>query len=65
MICPSCSSPNVRVIDTRPVDEGSAVRRRRCCRDCGHKWVTLELDADQLPPERRRLPRFRKTEPRS
>lgn len=60
MSCPNCSSPNVRVLDTRPVDEGASVRRRRACRDCGHKWVTFEIDADQLPPDRRTLPRYYK-----
>jgi transcriptional regulator NrdR family protein len=57
MTCPNCGSPQVRVVDSRPVDQGTSVRRRRLCMKCAHKWTTFEIDADQLPTENRMLTR--------
>lgn len=59
MNCPSCGSNQVRVIDSRPVDEGTSVRRRRLCMACDCKWTTFEIDADQLPRENRMLTKAR------
>ncbi len=42
MRCPSCQHPDSRVIDSRIVREGSAVRRRRECDECGHRFTTYE-----------------------
>jgi transcriptional regulator NrdR family protein len=50
MDCPSCRSP-APVLDSRPADDGAAVRRRRECVDCGERFTTYEradLAADEL-----------------
>jgi transcriptional repressor NrdR len=40
--CPRCADDNDRVIDSRAVREGSAVRRRRECLVCGERFTTYE-----------------------
>jgi transcriptional repressor NrdR len=40
--CPGCGVDNDRVIDSRAVREGSAVRRRRECLGCGERFTTYE-----------------------
>ena len=48
MRCPSCTSDATRVIDSRLSDGGDTVRRRRSCKDCGHRFTTYErLEAGQ------------------
>lgn len=42
MKCPFCSSEDTRVIDSRPADEGSSIRRRRVCDECGKRFTTYE-----------------------
>jgi transcriptional repressor NrdR len=42
MRCPFCSSFNGQVIDSRPVENSSAVRRRRECLDCNKRYTTFE-----------------------
>src|SRR5699024_260366 len=42
MYCPACQNDDSRVIDSRSVDEGQAIRRRRECPVCGHRFTTLE-----------------------
>lgn len=42
MRCPSCSSVEDRVVDSREVDDGGAVRRRRECLACGFRFTTFE-----------------------
>ena len=42
MRCPSCGKDNDRVVDSRTVREGRAVRRRRHCVDCDHRFTTYE-----------------------
>jgi transcriptional repressor NrdR len=42
MNCPRCGKDNDRVVDSRAVREGSAVRRRRECLDCGERFTTYE-----------------------
>ena len=42
MKCPFCSSENTRVIDSRPADDNSSIRRRRMCDDCGKRFTTYE-----------------------
>jgi len=42
MHCPSCHTDDTRVIDSRPADGGSAVRRRRRCENCSHRFTTYE-----------------------
>jgi len=40
--CPVCDVDDDKVVDSRPVDDGSAVRRRRECIACGHRFTTFE-----------------------
>lgn len=42
MQCPRCSEDNDKVIDSRLVREGRAVRRRRECLQCGERYTTYE-----------------------
>jgi transcriptional repressor NrdR len=43
--CPYCRHADSRVVDSREVDDGSAIRRRRSCPDCGRRFTTLETTA--------------------
>ncbi len=43
MKCPVCGYAESKVIDSRPVDEGSSIRRRRECLSCGHRFTTFEV----------------------
>lgn len=40
--CPFCRNPDSRVVDSRLQDDGSAIRRRRQCPECGRRFTTLE-----------------------
>ena len=42
MQCPKCHYNGSRVVDSRPADEGRAIRRRRECEDCGFRFTTFE-----------------------
>lgn len=42
MRCPFCSGPDTKVIDSRPTEEGYAIRRRRGCDSCGKRFTTYE-----------------------
>ena len=42
MHCPFCRHADSRVVDSREVDEGAAIRRRRACPECGRRFTTLE-----------------------
>ncbi|MDR0485170.1 MAG: transcriptional regulator NrdR [Elusimicrobiota bacterium] len=42
MRCPFCSSFNGQVVDSRHVENSSAIRRRRLCLDCKKRWTTFE-----------------------
>ena len=42
MKCPFCNSTDTRVINSRPADDGSAIRRRRECANCGRRLTTFE-----------------------
>ena len=42
MQCPYCNHPDTRVIDSRPAEDGSAIRRRRSCDECGKRFTTYE-----------------------
>jgi transcriptional repressor NrdR len=48
MRCPFCAHDEDRVIDSRPSDEGSAIRRRRECIACGARFTTYEK-VENLP----------------
>jgi transcriptional repressor NrdR len=42
MRCPVCHQDNDRVVDTRTSDDGSVIRRRRECCNCGKRFTTFE-----------------------
>ena len=42
MRCPYCQSQDTQVKDSRPAEDGSAIRRRRVCPDCGGRFTTFE-----------------------
>ncbi|GAB3966281.1 transcriptional regulator NrdR [Actinoallomurus acanthiterrae] len=42
MHCPFCRHTDSRVIDSRATDDGSAIRRRRSCPECGRRFTTQE-----------------------
>ncbi len=42
MRCPFCKKDNDKVIDTRPSEDGSVIRRRRECLDCAKRFTTHE-----------------------
>jgi len=48
MKCPYCGFMEDRVIDSRPTDEGSAIRRRRECLKCLKRFTTYEK-VESLP----------------
>lgn len=49
MHCPFCQHEDTRVLDTRLVDDGSSVRRRRECAACGERFSTFETAEIKLP----------------
>ncbi|MBP5159307.1 MAG: transcriptional repressor NrdR [Lachnospiraceae bacterium] len=42
MKCPFCGNENTRVIDSRPAEDGSTIRRRRQCDECTKRFTTYE-----------------------
>lgn len=42
MKCPYCSEDNTRVIDSRPAEDNSSIRRRRQCDHCKRRFTTYE-----------------------
>lgn len=42
MQCPRCQHNGTRVVDSRPADDGRAIRRRRECDDCQFRFTTFE-----------------------
>ena len=48
MKCPYCGVENTRVIDSRPADDGDAIRRRRQCDACNKRFTTYEK-VDSIP----------------
>lgn len=42
MKCPFCNSAETKVIDSRAAQRNNAIRRRRECLDCGHRFTTYE-----------------------
>lgn len=43
MKCPSCGFPESKVVDSRPIEDGSSIRRRRECMSCGKRFTTFEV----------------------
>ena len=48
MKCPYCGYGESKVIDSRPADENSSIRRRRECLSCGKRFTTYET-VESLP----------------
>ena len=48
MKCPFCGCEDSRVIDSRSVEEGASIRRRRECPRCGRRFTTYEK-YEQIP----------------
>ena len=42
MKCPYCGEDDTKVIDSRPADDNSSIRRRRQCERCGKRFTTYE-----------------------
>lgn len=49
MLCPVCRSGSIKVLDSRESRDGGAIRRRRACLDCGHRFTTYER-IETTPP---------------
>ena len=48
MKCPSCGSEDIKVVDSRPVEDNNSIRRRRECLMCHNRFTTYEvIDAFQ------------------
>ena len=43
MKCPACGNPDLKVIDSRPIEEGNSIRRRRECLQCAKRFTTFEM----------------------
>ena len=48
MKCPFCDEPDTKVIDSRPTEEGKAIRRRHECPKCGKRFTTYEKVEEML-----------------
>ena len=48
MKCPICNFQDSRVLDSRPIDDGSSIKRRRECPSCGKRFTTYEV-VDTVP----------------
>lgn len=46
MHCPACGHLESKVVDSRPVEEGASIRRRRECLACGQRFTTYERMSD-------------------
>lgn len=46
MRCPTCGETESKVVDSRPSDDDSSIRRRRECLSCGVRFTTYERLAD-------------------
>ena len=60
MRCPYCGHEDTQVKDSRPSDDGTAIRRRRFCAGCGNRFTTFERvqlrDLTVLKSDGRRVP---------
>lgn len=49
MKCPACGYPESKVIDSRPIEEGNSIRRRRECLKCQKRFTTFEtIESTQI-----------------
>lgn len=48
MRCSNCQNKSTKVLDSRPIEEGQSIRRRRECEQCGFRFTTFER-VEELP----------------
>ena len=48
MKCPACNHHESRVLDSRPIEDGTSIKRRRECPVCGKRFTTYEV-VDTVP----------------
>ncbi|MCM3619407.1 transcriptional regulator NrdR [Sutcliffiella horikoshii] len=48
MKCPACNHNGTKVLDSRPVEEGRSIRRRRECESCSYRFTTFEK-VEEMP----------------
>ena len=48
MKCPACNHNDSRVLDSRPIEDGASIKRRRECPVCGKRFTTYEV-VDTVP----------------
>ncbi|WP_182201055.1 transcriptional regulator NrdR [Paraliobacillus salinarum] len=48
MRCPNCNDKHTRVLDSRPIEEGHSIRRRRECEACEFRFTTFER-TEEIP----------------
>lgn len=53
MQCPFCGSARTRVVDSRPIEGRSAIRRRRVCEGCDNRFTTYERSVVPLVVRKR------------
>ena len=60
MRCPFCGHDDTQVKDSRPAEDGAAIRRRRSCTSCGQRFTTVERvqlrDLTVVKTDGRRVP---------
>ena len=60
MRCPFCGHEDTQVKDSRPAEDGAAIRRRRFCASCGQRFTTVERvqlrDLSVVKTDGRRVP---------
>ena len=49
MHCPFCNAEDTKVVDSRLAEDGSSVRRRRECTECGERFTTYESAQLRMP----------------
>ena len=54
MKCPYCDNPDTKVIDSRPTEEGHAIRRRRGCDKCNRRFTTYEKVEETILKEKKK-----------
>lgn len=47
LVCPKCQSPRLLVCDSRSWKNNDYFSRRRKCKECGHRFSTVEIDKDE------------------
>ncbi|MDH4146193.1 MAG: transcriptional regulator NrdR [Acidimicrobiia bacterium] len=54
MRCPLCLGADTRVVDSRAAEDGAAIRRRRACAECTHRFTTFERSEELVVLVRKR-----------